>query len=567
MRVPSAAVGPRFRDFSVRISSSSSPLALLAASLLACQIASCSGSETAVTVEAGPIALRRLTAEQYERSIHDVLGRHVTVPSRIDPDDRRNGLLAVGASFAGVTPSGFEKYEAAAAKIAEQALDAEHRDALVQCQPASPTTADNACARSFIERVGRRLFRRSLTDDEIDGRLAVAREGAKALDDFHGGLELALTSLLISPEFLFRVEEAEPDPSNPSRTRINSLSMASRLSFLLWNTTPDDDLLAVGDRGELVEDAGLAAAIERLLASPKFETGLRSMFSDLYDFKQFDDGLVQKDAALFPAYTQPMIEEAKEQTLRTIIAHLADDRDYRELFTTSESFMTRRLGVVYQVPVATASGWEPYVFGEDSGRAGLLGHISLNALHSHAGRSSATLRGKFVREVLLCQDVPAPPANIDFSIVENTTGELRTARERLEAHVANEACSGCHTLMDPIGLALEKYDAIGMYREEENSVPIDTSGDLDGVSYEDAVGLGAALSEHPNLGPCLVRNLYRSAIGRVEKAGEEELLAALAEQFAGSGYVVSDLLREILLSEGFRRTSGPREDSDAGGNR
>lgn len=227
--------------------------------------------------------------------------------------------------------------------------------------------------------------------------------------------------------------------------------------------------------------------------------------------------------------------------------------------------MTRRLGVVYQVPVATASGWEPYVFGEDSGRAGLLGHISLNALHSHAGRSSATLRGKFVREVLLCQDVPAPPANIDFSIVENTTGELRTARERLEAHVTNQACSGCHSLMDPIGLALESYDAIGMYREEENSVPIDTSGDLDGVPYEDAVGLGAALSEHPNLGPCLVRNLYRSAIGRIEEPGEEELLAALGEQFAGSGYVVSDLLREILLSEGFRTSSGPREDSDAGG--
>jgi len=538
--------------------SSPSRSALLCASLLASVITGCSSTET-VTVEAGPIALRRLTAEQYERSVHDVLGPHITVPRRIDPDDRRDGLLAVGASFAGVTPSGLEKYEAAAATIAEQALDADHRDELVQCQPTSPTAADDSCARLFLERTGRRLFRRSLTEDEIAGRVAVARDAGDALNDFYAGLELALTSLLVSPDFLFRVEEAEPDPADPSRSRLTSVSMASRLSFLLWNTTPDDDLLAAAENGELVDAAGLAASIERMLASPKLESGLRAFFSDLYDFQQFDDGLVRKDATLFPAYTQPMIEEAKEQTLRTIVAHLADDRDYRQLFTTADSFMTRRLGVVYQVPVATASGWEPYVFPDDTGRAGLLGHISLNALHSHAGRSSATLRGKFVREVLLCQDVPTPPANIDFSIVENTAGELRTARDRLEAHVTSEACSGCHTLMDPIGLALEQYDAIGMYREQENGVPIDTSGELDGISYADAAGLGEALSEHPDLGPCLVRSLYRYAVGRGAEPGEEELLAVLGRRFASSGYVVSDLLREILLSEGFRMTSGPRD--------
>jgi len=546
------------------IFSSSSTFALLCVSLLAALIASCSNTEAGVAVDAGPVALRRLTAEQYERSVHDVLGAHVTVPSRIDPDDRRDGLLAVGASFAGVTPSGFEKYEAAAATIAEQALDAAHRDDLVQCAPASLTSADDSCAEAFLRRIGRRLFRRSLSEDEIEARVAVARGATAALGDFYGGLELALTSLLVSPEFLFRVEEAEPDPANPAGMRLTSTAMASRLSFLLWNTTPDDDLLDAGESGELVEEAGLAAALERLLASPKLETGLRSLFSDLFDFKQFDDGLVRKDAALFPAYTQPMIAEAKEQTLRTIVSHLAEDRDYRELFTTTDSFLTRRLGVIYQVPVATASGWEPFRFSEDAGRAGLLSHISLNALHSHAGRSSATLRGKFVREVLLCQDVPTPPANIDFSIVENTAGELRTARERLESHVSNDACAGCHTLMDPIGLALEKFDAIGMLREEENGVPIDTSGELDGILYEDAAGLGAALSEHPNLGPCLVRSLYRYAVGRDAEPGEEALLEALSERFASSGYVVSDLLRDVLSSEGFRATSGPREAAEEG---
>ena len=535
--------------------------------LLLIALAGCNGSggsPPVVEVDAGSVALRRLTTEQFARSIHDVLGAHITVPSRIDPDDRRAGLLAVGASFASVTPSGLEKYEAAAIAVAEQALDPTHRDDLVQCQPASVTSSDEGCARAFVERVGRRLFRRSLTEEEASARVAIANEAANTLNDFYAGLELALTSVLASPEFLFRVEEAEPDPSNPSTMRVTSVSMAPRLSYLLWNTTPDDDLLTAAENGDLVDEAGLAEQVERLLASPKLETGIRSIFSDLYDFKQFDDGLVRKDNALFPVYTQALVEEAKEQTLRTIVAHLRADKDYRDLFTTSESFLTRRLGVAYRVPVTTANGWEPYVFSEDARREGLLSHISFNALYSHPGRSSATLRGKFVREVLLCQDIPTPPANVDFSIVEDTMGELRTARERLEQHVTNDACAGCHTLTDPIGLALESFDAIGMLRDEENGVPIDTSGELDGVTYEDAAGMGRALRDHPALGPCLVRSLYRYAVGRDTEAGEQALLTFLNDRFARSEYRVRELMREVVLSDGFRTTSGPREAAATG---
>jgi hypothetical protein len=276
------------------------------------------GSSRGVEVDAGPVALRRLTAQQFARSIHDVLGEHITVPSRIDPDDRRDGLLAVGATFASVTPSGFEKYEAAANTVAEQALDADHRADLVRCQPTSPTSSDGECATAFVERVGRRLLRRSLTKEELDARVMIANEAATTLGDFYEGLQIALASILISPDFLFRVEEAEPDPADPSRMRLTSVSMASRLSYLLWNTTPDDELIAAGENGDLVDDGGLAAQVERLLASPKLETGIHSIFSDLYDFKQFDDGLVRKDNALFPVYTQTLVEEAKEQTLRTM---------------------------------------------------------------------------------------------------------------------------------------------------------------------------------------------------------------------------------------------------------
>jgi hypothetical protein len=541
----------------------------LIAALLLAVIVGCSNSDDAGSrgpaVNAGPVALRRLTTEQYSRSVRDVLGKHITVPSRIDPDDRRSGLLSVGSSFAGVTPSGFEKYEAAAATIAEQALDAEYRAELVPCEPASVSLDDDACAQQFIEQVGRRLFRRSLTEDEIDARVDVARNAARVLEDFYQGLELALSSLLVSPDFLFRVESAEPDPSDASRLRLTATSVASRLSFLLWNTTPDDELLDVAEDGELLERHVLAAQVDRLVESPRAEVGLRSLFSDVYDFKQFDDGLVHKDAALFPAYTQAIAEDAKEQTLRTIVAHLTGGGNYRDLFTTRKSFLTRDLGQMYRVPVVSANGWEAHSFDEDGPRAGLLSHISFMALHSHTGRSSATLRGKFVREVLLCQDIPTPPANVDFSILEDTMGELRTARDRLEAHVTNDACAGCHTLMDPSGLALENFDAIGVFRDQENGATIDASGDLDGVSYEGPAGVANALHDHPELGPCLARTLFRYAVGRDATPDEWPLLDFLGERFAESEFRVSDLVRDIVLSDGFLITSGPREAEAVGG--
>ncbi len=536
-----------------------------AAAALVGLLASCSSggnggqSPSGPAVDAGPIALRRLTTEQFSRSIHDVLGEHITVPSRIDPDERRSGLLAVGSSFATVTPSGFEKYEAAAAAVAEQALDAGHRAELVPCEPAATSSSDDACALQFIEQIGRRLFRRTLTREEIDGRVEVARNASRVLGDFYQGLELALSSLLVSPDFLFRVETAEPDAKDPARLRLTATSIASRLSFLLWNSTPDDELLDVAESGELLDPHVLAAQVDRLVGAPRAEIGLRALFSDLYDFKQFDDGLVKKDAALFPAYTQTVAQEAKEQTLRTIVAHLAGGGGYPDLFTTRKSFLTRNLGVVYRLPVATENGWEPYEFDPDGPRAGLMSHLSMMTLYAHTGRSSATLRGKFVREVLLCQDIPSPPANVDFSIVENTTGELRTARDRLEAHVVNDACAGCHDLMDPIGLAFESFDAIGAFREQENGAPIDTSGELDGVPYDDAVGMGEALRNHPQLGPCFVRTLFRYAVGRDATSQEQPLLQFLGTRFAESGLQVSDLVREIVLSDGFLTTSGPRE--------
>ena len=239
--------------------------------LLAVVAVACGGSDTpggAPDTEGGPVALRRLTSQQYAQSIHDVLGERIVVPSRVEPDARIEGLLGVGASFVSVTPSGFEKYEAAATAIAEQALGSELRGANLSCQPSSASGADDGCATEFIATIGRRLFRRTLTEDEIAMRVAIAANSTTELGDFYAGLEMALTSLLVSPNFLFRVEEIEPDPSEESRRRLTAASVATRLSYLIWNSTPDDELLDAAESGDLLSAETLVAQAARLLDSP-----------------------------------------------------------------------------------------------------------------------------------------------------------------------------------------------------------------------------------------------------------------------------------------------------------
>ncbi len=542
----------------------SSIAALLAVVVVAA--GACGGSDSsggAPVTEGGPVALRRLTSQQYAQSVHDVLGERIVVPSRIEPDARIEGLLGVGASFVSVTPSGFEKYEAAAIAIAQQALSAELRGANVSCEPASPSGSDDGCATEFIATTGRRLFRRALTEDEIAMRVAIAASSATELGDFYAGLELALASLLVSPNFLFRVEEIEADPADGSRNRLTSTSVATRLSYLVWNSTPDDELLDAAESGDLLNTDTLAAQAARLLDSPKAEAGIRAFFSDLLTFRRIDEGLVRKSPTQFPAFTLTLAGDAKEQTLRTIVDHLVtQELDLRELYTTRSTFLTPSLGSVYAVPFG-GGAWGPYEFAEDGPRAGLLSHVSLMSITAHPGRSSATLRGKFVREVLLCQDIPDPPANVDFSIVADTSGELRTARERLGEHVTNDACAGCHTLMDPIGLAFENFDAIGAYRTQENGADIDASGNLDGQSYNDAIGMGQALRDHESLGPCMTRNLYRYAVGRNPVPGEQVLLTFLDERFADSGYRWGSLIDALVLSDGFLTASGQREAEEA----
>lgn len=524
---------------------------LAAVVLAGAVLAGCSGTSEPET-KAAPPHLRIITTQQYLNTLAYVFGPSVSLDIKFAPMRRTKGLLANGAALAGVTSAQIEQFQRAASSVANQVVDETRRNYLVPCTPASLTAADQACATQFIAQTGRLLHRRTLTDAEVSAYVGQAGAAADQLEDFYAGLGVVLEAMLISPDVLFIIETAEPDPNESGKLRLDAHSLASRLSFFLWNAGPDDELLKAAESGELQTKKGLKRIVGMMLESPRLEAGTRAFFDDMFAFDSFD--ALSKDPTVYPFFTGATVADAREQTLRTVVDHLVHKNlDYRDLFTTRSTYMSPALAPLYQIPAS--QGWTPYEFPPDSPRQGLVTQVSFLAVHSHPGRSSPTLRGKALRELLLCQVVPPPPPNVDFSALENPDAHYKTQRERVAAHLADPSCAGCHRITDPMGLALENFDGAGRFRDNEHGNPIDTTGDLDGKKFENVLGLGQALRDSPGLPSCLVSRVYSYGSGTATSPTDRPLLEYLNTRFADEGYKFPDLLRTIALSKAFSQVS------------
>ncbi len=498
----------------------------------------------------GPEMLRRLTEEQYRASIEDIFGPEIPVNARFEVPLRAEGLIAVGTGQSGMSPFSMEQYDAAAEGIAAAVLAVGAREEFVPCVPATQAEFDRSCAETFVSQTGRLLFRRPLTEDEVALYVDAASQGYQQGGDFYAGLQMSLYAMLMAPDFLFRLERVEPGASGQI-AELDAYSKASRLSFFLTNSAPDAQLLDAAENGDLDRWWGVNREVNRLMDSPRFEGAIRAFFSDMLHFEELD--AVSKDPAIYPAFTSDVTDDAREQTLRTIVHVLLDEGgDYRDLFTTREAFLTRALGAIYRVPVTHRGAWEVSTFPQSSRRAGIQSHISFLALHSHPGRSSPTLRGYAMREVFLCQEVPDPPANVNFTAVEESAHEgPTTARDRLVLHNTQPACAGCHKVMDPLGFSLENFDGIGTWRTHEGGLPIDTSGSLDGSEFADPGSLANALHDHREVPRCLAEKMYKSAVGRDITWDERPYLDWLIATFEEEDYRVPDLMRAIATSDNF----------------
>ncbi|MAT50078.1 MAG: hypothetical protein CMK32_02710 [Porticoccaceae bacterium] len=512
-----------------------------------------------VPVHAGVPTVKIISQPQYANTIGYIFGPDIEIPPQFPPVSRVDGMLALGATEATFTPGLVDRFYRYGKQVAEQVLSPERQAYLVPCSPADPAKPDPHCARQFIEQTGVLLFRRTLDTSEVDKFAALAAEAAEEVDDFYQGLKYVLTGMLVSPSFILISDRLDNEAMQSGETRLDPYSKASRLSFFLWNSGPDRLLMEAAAAGELDTREGLQRQAERMLASPRFEAAIRGFFSDMLRFDEFEN--LAKDNLIYPAYSPAVSGEAAEQMLRMIAYHLIDNQgDYRDLYTTRTTFMSKALGAVYRVPVDPDNEFTRYQFPEGSGRAGLLTHVGFLSLHSHPGRSSPTIRGEGVRDSLLCQPVPLPPPNVDFSNFEDPAGEFKTARERLVRHSTDPTCANCHKITDPIGLGLENFDGAGQFRSHENGALIDASGVLDGISFSDAVSLGAAVKKNPATTACLTERMFAYGINRPTTREDQPMLDYLENEFAEQGYRIQALMKSIVMSDAFFAVRAPAVD-------
>lgn len=492
--------------------------------------------------------LRRLTLPQYRNTVRDLLGTDPGVEG-LTPVPPLNGLGAVGTSSIALGERDLERFgEIAEASATAVFADTAARAALTACD-----AAEASCPLAFVRAFGRRAFRRPLTTAEEDKYVALAALALKGTADPWIALSVVTRAFLQSPYFLYRVELGEPDPMDSTRRRLDAYELASRLSYFVWDTTPDDELLDAAVQGVLDTVSGVTSQAERLLASPRAASAIETFFRDYLRLDALDT--LDKIPEQFPQLTDTLGPAMASETvamLRTLVFERGED--LRQVLTTRTAFVSDELARLYGIAEPGGDALVEVELPADGPRAGLLMQASFLASHAHPSRSSPTLRGKFVRESLLCQGIQPPPPDVDTTLPD--TSSAPTMREKLEIHRQNPTCAACHSLMDPIGLALENFDAIGAYRARDNGIRIDASGELDGVTFPDALGLAEAVADHPDFVECFARTLLRSARGQIEDESEDALIENFASEFAASGHGVPALMLRIMTSETFRHTGG-----------
>jgi len=499
-------------------------------------------------------ALRKLTIAEFTNSLHDLLGSNAPIPAQLEPDQQLDGFRAVSASVVAVSPTGVSQYETAINGATQYAFSSAAQAATVlSCVPASAT--DTACPLSqVLGAFGRRAFRRTLTAADLTRYVSVATDIAgEPGGSILVGLKYAVSAILQSPEFLYRVELGAPSVADGGRNKYTDSEMASRLASLLWVSVPDDALMNAAASGGLSTSAGVLAQAKRMLASPKAHQSIANFANDLYGLDPSSGTPLTttfKDPAVYPNWTKTL-PVAMEQELLMRVDDVAFTGDYLSLYDSPTVFVNNELAKIYGLPQAATDGFRKATLPAGSPRVGLLGAGAILASNGLPQRSSPTLRGRFVAQQLLCKTVPEPPPNVNLTVLDMLPAGA-SVKATLEAHRQNAACAACHALMDPVGLGLENFDSVGTYRTSENGVAIDATGVLDGMAFQDEASLGKVLRSHPQAASCFVSKLYEQAQGRERLAVDDPVVDTLRQKFEMSGHRADQLLLDIASHDAYR---------------
>lgn len=511
------------------------------------------GVGRAVTARKEKHVLRRLTHAQYNHTVRDLLGDETKPADQFPKEDFVHGFTnqADGQS---ISPLQAEAYARAAEKLARNAFAKGDRQRLIPCAPSE------ACRGEFVRAFGRKAFRRPLADAEVRRYVALhARES-----DFVKGAQNVVEAMLQSPHFLFHLEQG-------------GYRTASGLSYFLWDTMPDEALLQAAAKGELDSRAGVERQVRRMLGDARARASFDEFLAQWLRLDRLRGAL--RDRRLFPEYSPELVGLMVEETTRMFRALVWENGNFLDFFRGDYTHLVPELARLYGVE-AGAEPWAKVRLDASTMRAGILGQASFLTLTSKPAETSPTERGLFVREHFLCQQVPPPPPGVNATLPPVTDEKPVTQRERLQVHLSNAVCASCHSLVDPIGFGFEKFDAIGRFREKELLVvyptaddlktkrktkpteyqlPVDAKGEVRGIAdsaFASPRELGEILAKEPGCQKCVVKQLFRYAMGRPEESGDGAVIEEAYERFRRSQFRFQELIMAISVAQAGIATSG-----------
>ena len=431
--------------------------------------------------------------------------------------------------------------------------DSPTRRRIFVCYPTS-VEEEESCARTILSTLARRAYRRPATEEDVRILLDFYEAG-RDHGDFDVGIQWALKRLLTAPQFLVRLEADPIDAAPGTVYKISDIELASRLSFFLWSTIPDDELLDLAARDQLDDPDVLAQQVRRMLADDRAEALLSNFFGQWLWLRNLET--VRPDRFAFPDFDDNLREAFQTETALFLESQLRDDRSVTDILTADYTFINERLARHYGIPDVFGSHFRRVTLTDDT-RAGLLGHGSILTVTSYATRTSPVVRGKWVLENLLGTPPPAPPADVP-PFPEGEGAEAASVRDRMELHRSNAVCAACHLQMDPLGFAFENFDGIGKWREMDGKTPVDASGAfLDGTEFDGPGGFRDALLLHQDsLLTSLTEKLLTYALGRGVEYYDMPAVRKITDDIASQDYRWSALISSVVQSTPFQmRRSG-----------
>lgn len=503
------------------------------------------------TPAGGPSPLRRLTRVEYLNTLRDLLGTADVPAVVLAPDSVALGFDNI-ASVQSVSQLLAEQYETAAATVAADAVRT--LPALLKCDVAA--MGEDPCVRRFIADFGLRAYRRPVTPAEAM-QLFALYAGLKPKQGFSGAIETLLQGILMSPQLLYRLEVSGSAPRGAGPfEKLTPYEMATRLSYFLWASLPDEALFAAAAANQLETPAQIAAQVGRMLADPRARAAVGRFYQQWLDLGGLES--VGKDSKAYPTFKPNLLDLWKRETVTFVDDVLfKGDAKLKTLFTADYTFANKSLADFYKFTGPTSEAQFDRV-GLDANRLGLLTQASFLARRANPDQSSPVKRGVFVLESLFCVDVPSPPANIEVKAPQVQPGQ--STRERFAIHTESPVCGGCHKLMDPIGFALENFDGIGRYRTMDQGRAVDANAaiagtDVDGA-FTGALELARRVGRSEQVGACVVTNWFRFTHGREETPQDTCALETLKEQMKVTGGDLKRLIVALTQSQVFLNKTG-----------